>query len=479
MACQAQSAVADRDSVTQKVDYGKAVAFKTTPYMPYAPHVRQHAFLWLDCLEALFGGAAGGGKSDALLMAALQYVDTPGYAAILFRKTMTDLKLPGSLIPRSHDWLAGTDASWNGSENTWTFPSKATLTFGYMRNDDERHRYRSTEFQYIGWDELTDFTRLQYTYMFSRLRRLSSAEDVPLRVRAATNPGGRGHEWVKRRFITRVDEPPDDQRERVFIKSLLTDNPSLDQKMYMYSLEQLDVQTRAHLLEGDWDAREPGNWMIRNHTWIDAAVEKGREWAQSGPPEPAGGELSLGLDWGTHTAGYVIWPLTKGGVYIPPSEVVSEVDDDTIDTSRRLIRSVMRFPYRLADARYDAAGAQEMKVFTRTIRAETPFKLVKPVPIAFSKWKRMGIIYLNILFQRVAAGAQSRIIVIDPANEELIRQLKIWERKNAESEEAIKEDDHGPDALVAGVVPIAEKHSDMVNEMREAAKRHTTKEAEK
>ena len=137
----------------------------------------------------------------------------------------------------------------------------------------------------------------------------------------------------------------------------------------------------------------------------------------------------------------------------------------------------MRFPYRIADARYDAAGAREMSVFMRTIRAESPFKLVKPVPIAFGKWKRMGILYLNILFHRVASGATNKIIVIDPANEELIRQLKIWERKDAESEDAVKEDDHGPDALVAGVVPIAERHSDMVTELREAAKKTYRQEA--
>lgn len=470
--------------MTTAVDPVKATAIKTTPYMEHVwqlrgepLHVRQQAFLWLDCEEALFGGAAGGGKSFALMMAALQYVDVPGYSAILFRKTLTDLELEGSLIPMSHEMLAGTDAVWNGSLHKWTFPSKATITFGYMRNDDERHRYRSAEFQYIGWDELTDFTRLQYTYMFSRLReRLDIG--VPARVRAATNPGGRGHEWVKRRFITRVDDapeerdPPEPASHRVFIKSMLIDNPSLDQVRYRRALENLDVQTRAHLLEGDWDAREPGNWMIRNHTWIDAAVELGREWAEEGPPEPAG-ELSLAIDWGTHTAGYVVWPLTNGGVYIPPSEVVSDPEDeDTIDVARRLTKTVMKFPYRLGEARYDAAGAREAKVFMRTIRQESPFKKLKPVPIAFGKYKRMGILYLNILFHRTAAGATNKIIVIDPSNEELIRQLRVWERKDAESEEAIKEDDHGPDALVAGVAPIAERHADMVTELREAAKRN-------
>lgn len=461
--------------VVSKIDPAHATAIKTTPYMEHVwqqrgepIHVRQQAFLWLECEEALFGGAAGGGKSFALMMAALQYVDVQGYSAILFRKTLTDLELEGSLIPMSHEMLAGTDAVWNGSLHKWTFPSKATITFGYMRNDEERHRYRSAEFQYIGWDELTDFTRIQYTYMFSRLReRLEIG--VPARVRAATNPGGRGHEWVKRRFITRVDEPPENPADRVFIKSMLIDNPSLDQVRYRKALEQLDVQTRAHLLEGDWDAREPGNWMIRNHTWIDAAVELGREWAVTGPPEPSG-ELSLGIDWGTHTASYVIWPLTSGGIYVPPSEVVAMPDEDTIDVSHRITKSVMRYPYRLGDARYDAAGAREAKVFMRTIRSESPFKLLKSVPIAFGKYKRMGILYLNILFHRVASGATNRIIVIDPANEELIRQLRVWERKDEWSEEAIKEDDHGPDALVAGVVPVAERHSDMVQELRDLAK---------
>lgn len=472
--------------MTPKPNPAKATAIKTTPYMEHVwqqrgepIHVRQQAFLWLDCLEALFGGAAGGGKSFALMMGALQYVDVPGYSAILFRKTLTDLELEGSLIPMSHDMLAGTDASWNGSLHKWTFPSKATITFGYMRNDDERHRYRSAEFQYIAWDELTDFTRLQYTYMFSRLReRLEIG--VPARMRAATNPGGRGHEWVKRRFVTRVDDapedrdPPEPRSSRVFIKSMLADNPSLDQVGYRYALEQMDVQTRAHLLDGDWDAREPGNWMIRNHTWIDAAVEKGREWATTGPPEPAG-ELSTCIDWGTHTSSYIIWPLTNGGIYIPPSEVVSDMDEDTIDVSQRIAKAAMRYPYRLGEARYDAAGAREAKVFMRTIRAETPFKLLKPVPIAFGKYKRMGILYLNILFHRTAAGMLNRIIVIDPANEELIRQLRIWERKDAESEEAVKEDDHGPDALIAGVVPVAERHSNMIKELRQVATKNTQK----
>ena len=80
------------------------------PWIPHEPTPKQAEFLLMPDLEVLFGGSAGGGKSDALLMAALQYVDVPGYAAILFRRTYTDLSLPGALMDRAHEWLQGTKA---------------------------------------------------------------------------------------------------------------------------------------------------------------------------------------------------------------------------------------------------------------------------------------------------------------------------------------------------------------------------------
>src|SRR5690349_23466030 len=106
-------------------------------WSPHTPTERQKLFLDLTCLEAFYGGAAGGGKSDALLMAALQYVDVPGYAAILFRRTYTDLALPGGLIDRAAEWLSPTDAHWSGTTATWTFPSGATLSFGYLKTEDD------------------------------------------------------------------------------------------------------------------------------------------------------------------------------------------------------------------------------------------------------------------------------------------------------------------------------------------------------
>ncbi|QDU60011.1 Terminase-like family protein [Planctomycetes bacterium Pan216] len=274
-----------------------------TDYIVHRPTTKQAAFLLLSGLEALFGGAAGGGKSDALLMAALQYVDHPGYAAVLFRRTLADLALPGALIDRAHQWLAGTDAKWNQSDKTWTFPSGSTLSFGYLDHPRDRYRYQSSEFQYIGFDELTQFRETDYTYLFSRLRRLQGAF-VPLRIRAATNPGGLGHDWVRQRFL--LDPRPP---ERVFLSATLMDNPHLERESYLESLGQLDPLSRSHLLDGDWSADEEG--ILRFEDIIACQTET--LWNKEGPKQRERPELYLGVDVGRTRDLTVIWTWQRMG----------------------------------------------------------------------------------------------------------------------------------------------------------------------
>jgi hypothetical protein len=223
-------------------------------YCPHDPSAKQQAFLEVDAQEALYGGAAGGGKSDALLMAALQYAHVPGYAAILFRRTYTELALPEAIMARSHEWLSSTDATWNGDRKQWRFPSGATLTFGYLDGPRDHLRYQSAAFQFVGWDELTQFPELPYRYLFSRLRKLRGSE-LPLRVRGATNPGGPGHEWVKARFGI-----PDDvdfgriytHQGRTFVPARRTDNAHLDHATYERALAELDSVSREQLDKGRW-----------------------------------------------------------------------------------------------------------------------------------------------------------------------------------------------------------------------------------
>lgn len=229
------------------------------PYIPNVPFPNQAIFLSLPDREALFGGAAGGGKSDALLMAALMFVGLPNYHALLLRRTYAELSLPEAIMARSHTWLAGTDASWNGSDYRWTFPSRSTLSFGYLNHDSDLARYQSSAYQFIGWDELTHWPSHQYLYMFSRLRQ-HPGSPVPIRMRGATNPGGPGHNWVYERFVIDGGRP--------FIPSRLTDNPHIDQAEYRRGLAELPETTRRQLEDGEW-VLDPGGKPFNRDWWRD------------------------------------------------------------------------------------------------------------------------------------------------------------------------------------------------------------------
>lgn len=205
-----------------------------------------------DIREVLFGGAVGGGKSSALLLAALQFFDVPGYAALILRTSRQALALPDGLIPRSHEWLEGTGARWSEKHSTWTSKEGATLTFGYLEGPRDKYRYASSAYQFIGFEELTEWRKEDdYTFLFSRLRKPKhgSLANVPLRIRATTNPVGPGFSWVKRRF---VDTP--NTLKRVFLPSTLDDNPSLDTDAYEAALAELGPKIAEQLREGIWKA---------------------------------------------------------------------------------------------------------------------------------------------------------------------------------------------------------------------------------
>lgn len=266
-------------------------AHPRSKWCPQSPTEKQKLFLSLnDHREVFYGGAAGGAKSSALLMAALEFVDVKGYAAVLLRRTYADLSKPGALMDRAHQWLRGTVAKWNEQKKQWTFPSGATLTFGYLENENDKYQYQGAEYQFVGFDELTQFTESAYTYLFSRLRRLATS-DIPLRMRSASNPGGIGARWVHKRFVPEAFTPHDAEgnqvfwvegvdyegelRRRAFIPARLDDNPYLDRKAYAASLNELDPVTREQLLKGDWRIVDRGDiypmWNESQHViaWSD------------------------------------------------------------------------------------------------------------------------------------------------------------------------------------------------------------------
>lgn len=248
------------------VDVSKLQSLLTprlTKYIPYNPTVKQRAFLLMnDTKELLYGGAAGGGKSVGQLMAALQYVDVPGYSAILFRKTYADLSLPGALIDMSKQWLMpfveSKEVKWAEKEKQYTFPSGATLNFGYLESANDCYRYQGAEFQYIGMDEVTHILPSNYRYLFSRLRKPKSLH-VPLRFRATSNPGGDFGEYYYQRFF--VEGP---EHGRIFIAAGLDDNPYLDAEEYRKALDELDPVERERLLNGNWEIKASGDLFDRH-----------------------------------------------------------------------------------------------------------------------------------------------------------------------------------------------------------------------
>lgn len=231
------------------------------PYFPYLPHPGpQSALLLHDGLECLYGGAVGGGKSVGLLMAALQYVHVPGYSALLIRRTFKQLAKPGALIPLSHEWLRHTDAHWDGNNKQWRFPAGSIVEFGHLEHVGDELNYQGAAYQYVAFDELAQFPdAAPYLYLFSRLRK-PDGMPVPLRMRASANPDGPGLAWVKGRFIDNAS-PPD----RVFIRSTLEDNPSLDIHAYDAPLSELSEAKRLRLRHGRWDVEEEGPLWSAEH----------------------------------------------------------------------------------------------------------------------------------------------------------------------------------------------------------------------
>ncbi len=239
-------------------------------YIKSKPTSKQAEFLISGALiEGFYGGAAGGGKSESLLSAALQYVEEPKYSALLLRRSYADLSLPGALMDRAAEWLTDTDAHWRDKSKTWEFPSGATLTFGYLEHEKDKYRYQGSEFQFVGFDELTQFTETQYTYLFSRSRRIRGSR-IPIRMRSASNPGGVGHDWVKTRFI--APEPSWLAKEnRFFVPAQLEDNPYLDCEEYCQTLDMLDPVTKEQLRYGNWDIALQGGMFKRE--WFEYTDE--------------------------------------------------------------------------------------------------------------------------------------------------------------------------------------------------------------
>ncbi len=278
----------------------------------WQPNPKQAEFMrrWED--EALYGGAAGGGKSDALVAEALRQVHIPHYKGLIIRKTYPQL---AELVDKTLNYYtrAFPHARYNESKHVWIFPSGAKIYFGSLQHTKDRLRYQGQAYDYIAFDELTHFTFEEYSYLFSRNR--PNGPNTRCYMRATANPGGVGHGWVKQRFITPV--PPmttmyEDvkirfpngreelrRKSRIFVPSTVFDNPQLldNDPDYLTRLAALPEAERAALLYGDWSVfsgqvfiewrNDPEHYHDRTNTHVIAPFKVPQEW-----------RIWCSMDWG-------------------------------------------------------------------------------------------------------------------------------------------------------------------------------------
>lgn len=289
----AEGKVLTEDQVPTELEVEKNVIF--------APNQGpQEDFLAAAETDVLYGGAAGGGKSYAMLVDPLRYAHRTSHRALIIRRSMPELR---ELIDKSRELYprAFPGCKYREVEKLWNFPSGAKIEFGFLERDADVYRYQGQAYSWIGFDEITHLpTEFPWNYLASRLRTTDS-EIVPY-MRCTANPGGVGAHWVKKRYIE-PNEPNHsfkgaDGLTRKFIPARLEDNPYLAKDgRYEQMLKALPATQRKQLLEGNWDVNEGAAFTEFD---LDLHVI---------PPFeiPIGWERVKGIDYGYASESACIW----------------------------------------------------------------------------------------------------------------------------------------------------------------------------
>ena len=235
-------------------------------YITYRPTAKQAAFHATKANEVLYGGAAGGGKTKALIMDAFfRCIQNPGTTAVVFRRTYQELE--DTDIKEALSSYPAAVARYNAGRHEFTLVNKSKILFRHCEHESDRFNYSGIEIQFLYFDELTSFEQSIYDFLKTRLRAKRSLGVTPI-VRSASNPGNIGHGWVKKMF---VDAGPymSIQTQEIYsealhkskkirtqyIPALATENPHITED-YIFQLEMKPDALRRALLNGDWDSFE-------------------------------------------------------------------------------------------------------------------------------------------------------------------------------------------------------------------------------
>ena len=226
--------------------------------------------------EVLFGGAKGPGKTDCLIAEAARLYEHPNYHGLILRRTFPRLQ---EIIDRCWQLYPKMGGEYRASEHRWYFKSGAKITLGHVQHEDDKRNYHGKEFHFIGFDELTEFSSTQYSFILANVRMAKGGLD--LQIRATTNPGGPGHVWVKEYFVDTckptewvdyfsgdgvvrkmavpgVHVDPLTGTSRCFVPATVYDNAAImiNDPGYVSRLEALPHVEKLRLLHGDWKTFE-------------------------------------------------------------------------------------------------------------------------------------------------------------------------------------------------------------------------------
>lgn len=249
----------------------------------WAAQFQQRKFISCPCFEVVYGGARGGGKTDACLgdwlVHAARYKQNA--KGLFIRKELPQLE---AVIARSKELFFKIRAEWKEQPKTWVFPNGATLKFRPLERDDDAEKYQGHDYTRLYPEELTNWADPKP--IRKMLATLRSGQGVPVAMKATCNPGGPGHGWVKQRYIDNgaYQIVREGGADRVFIPARVTDNPALmrNDPGYVDRLRQSgSAQLVKAWLEGDWNIVEGAfftEWEERKH--VIAPFEPPPHWTR-------------------------------------------------------------------------------------------------------------------------------------------------------------------------------------------------------